>query len=61
MGNAKPVSIPLASHFRLSKEQSPQIEEEKELMAKTPYASVIGSLMYAMVCTRPDIGHAVGV
>ncbi|WKA08531.1 hypothetical protein VitviT2T_026247 [Vitis vinifera] len=26
-----------------------------------PYASVIGSLMYAMVCTRPDIAHAVGV
>ncbi|KAK2378762.1 putative mitochondrial protein [Trifolium repens] len=61
MGNAKPVSTPLASHFRLSKEQSPQTEEDKELMAKTPYASAIGSLMYAMVCTRPDIGHAVGV
>jgi hypothetical protein len=26
-----------------------------------PYASVVGSLMYAMVCTRPDISHAVGV
>ncbi|CAA0813321.1 Uncharacterized mitochondrial protein AtMg00810 [Striga hermonthica] len=30
-------------------------------MAKIVYASAIGSLMYAMVCTRPDIGHAVGV
>lgn len=61
MGDAKSVSTPLASHFRLSQEQSPQTEEEKELMAKIPYASAIGSLMYAMVCTRPDIGHAVGV
>ena len=26
-----------------------------------PYASTIGSLMYAMVCTRLDIAHAVGV
>ena len=26
-----------------------------------PYASAIGSLMYAMVCTRPNITHAVGV
>ena len=26
-----------------------------------PYASVIGSLMYAMVCTRLDIAHVVGV
>jgi len=30
-------------------------------MAKKPYASAVGSLMYAMVCTRPDIAHAVGV
>ncbi|GJR63815.1 ulp1 protease family, C-terminal catalytic domain-containing protein [Tanacetum coccineum] len=25
------------------------------------YASAVGSLMYAMVCTRPDLAHAVGV
>ena len=30
-------------------------------MSKVPYASTIGSLIYAMVCTRPDIAHAVGV
>ncbi|XP_076882859.1 uncharacterized protein LOC143531449 [Bidens hawaiensis] len=30
-------------------------------MAKIPYASVVGSLMYAMVCTRPDIAHVVAV
>ena len=30
-------------------------------MSKVPYASVVGSLMYAMVCTIPDIAHAVGV
>ena len=30
-------------------------------MSCVPYASVVGSLMYAMVCTRPDIAHAVGV
>ena len=29
-------------------------------MAKVPYASAIGSLMYVMVCTRPDIAQAVG-
>ena len=26
-----------------------------------PYASAVGSLMYAMLCTRPDICYAVGV
>ncbi|WJZ95088.1 hypothetical protein VitviT2T_013882 [Vitis vinifera] len=30
-------------------------------MRRVPYASVVGSLMYAMVCTRPDITYAVGV
>ena len=30
-------------------------------MSRVPYASVVSSLMYAMVCTRPDIAHAVGV
>ena len=36
-------------------------KEEKEEMEKVPYASVVGSLMYAMVCTRLDIIHVVGV
>ena len=30
-------------------------------MSRVPYALEVGSLMYAMVCTRPDIAHAVGV
>ncbi|KAL5811668.1 hypothetical protein ACOSQ3_026618 [Xanthoceras sorbifolium] len=60
MQDAKPVSTPLGVHFRLSKEQSSKTEEERTHMAKVPYASAIGSLMYAMVCTRPDIAQAVG-
>ena len=30
-------------------------------MPRVPYRSIMGSLMYAMVYTRPDIAHAVGV
>ncbi|KAL5758288.1 hypothetical protein ACOSP7_020899 [Xanthoceras sorbifolium] len=60
MQDAKPVSTPLGVHFRLSKEQSSKTEEERTHMAKVLYASAIGSLMYAMVCTRPDIAQAVG-
>ncbi|GMI90788.1 hypothetical protein HRI_002748100 [Hibiscus trionum] len=30
-------------------------------MTKVPYANAVGSLMYAMVCTQPDISQAVGV
>ena len=39
----------------------PKIQEEEDKVYKVPYASAIGILMYAMVCTRPYIGHAVGV
>ena len=61
MNEAKLMSTPLDSHFKLSKEQSPKIEEERDHMSKVPYASAIDSLMYVMVCTRPDIAHTVGV
>ncbi|KAE8676564.1 Detected protein of confused Function [Hibiscus syriacus] len=60
MQDTKPVSTPLGVHFRLSKEQSPKTNEERAYMVKVSYASAIGSLMYVMVCTRPDIAHAVG-
>nr|GEU35870.1 hypothetical protein [Tanacetum cinerariifolium] len=30
-------------------------------MSKVPYANVVGSLMYMMVCTRPNIAYAVSV
>ena len=61
MQDAKPVNTPLARHFKLSKEQSPKTAEDCESMKQTLYASVVGSLMYAMICTRPDIAHAVAV
>ena len=57
---AKPVTSPLAPHFKLSIKQRPTTDKEKQEMERVPYASVVGSLMYAMVCTRPDIAHTVG-
>ena len=61
VNDAKPRTTPLANHFKLSKEQSPKTTEEHDHMALVSYASAVGSLMYAMVFTRPDIAHAVGV
>ena len=52
---SKPVSTPLAPHFKLSASMSPKNDAEREYMSKVPYASAVGSLMYAMVCMRPDI------
>ena len=46
---------------RIIVEKFPRSKEEIEDMAHVPYVSAIGSLMYVMVCTRPDISHAVGV
>ena len=60
MKNAKVLSTPLPSHLKLTKEMCPKTQEEEDKISKVPYASFIGSLMYAMVCTRPDIAHAVG-
>lgn len=61
MSKSKPVFSPLAGHFKLSSKQCPTSEKDKEEMKKVPYASAVGRLMYAKVCTRPDIAHAVGV
>jgi len=61
MHNAKPVHVPLPGHLKLSKTQCLENDQEKEEMSKVPYYSTVGSLMYAMVCTRPDIGYVVGV
>src|ERR1044072_7598891 len=59
MSRSKPISTPLANHFKLSLEQSPKTEAEQQAMSKIPYVSAVGCLMYAMVCTRPDLAQAV--
>ncbi|KAF5939683.1 hypothetical protein HYC85_023942 [Camellia sinensis] len=60
-GKTKAVSTPLAPHFKLSASMSPRTEEERKHMAQVPYVNAVGELMYAMVCTRPDISHAVSM
>ncbi|RYA84029.1 hypothetical protein DD594_26620, partial [Enterobacter cloacae complex sp. 4DZ1-17B1] len=45
----------------LAKDMCPKTQEEIAYMSKVSYAAAVGSLMYAMVWTRPDIAHAVGV
>jgi len=61
IGNAKTRSTHLGTHLKFLKRQSSQTKEEESHMSKVSYASVLGSWMYVMVCTRPDIAHAVGV
>ena len=61
MQNAKPVTTPLATHFRLSSTLCPQLDEEVDYMSRVPYSSVMGSLMYAIVCSCQDLACAVSV
>ena len=60
ISDAKSIKTTLASHFKLSKEQSPKNDDELKRMSKVPYASAVDSLIYAMIYTRSDITHAVG-
>ena len=46
---------------KLSLNQCPKNDIEKESMKNIPYASAVGSLMYAQVCIRPDIAYVVEV
>ena len=61
MQDCKPISTPFPTNVKLSSKMSPSSEEERMEMSRVPYASAVGSLMFAMICTRPDIAHAVGV
>lgn len=61
MSKEKPVSPPLADHFKLNSKQCLKSKVGKEDMEKISYASTIGNLMYAKVCTRQDIDHVAGV
>ena len=57
MKNTKPVCMPLANHFKLSKRLCPTTEGEKEHMESVPYSSIVGTLMYATVCAQPNISQ----
>ena len=58
MHDCKPVSTPLNPGSRLSISMSPQNAAEVSDMHQVPYISVVGSLMYLAVTTRPDIAYA---
>ncbi|XP_074309422.1 secreted RxLR effector protein 161-like [Silene latifolia] len=61
MSTAKSIDTPSAPNAHLFVAFSPKSAEEKEYMSRVPYSSAVGSLMYAMVCTRPDLAQSVSV
>jgi len=61
MKDSKPRYTPIAKGDKFSLKQCPNNDLERTEMQKISYASAIGSLMYAQVCTHPDIAFVVGV
>ena len=61
MDKAKPVRSTRPMNYRLNSSQCFKSRKDKVDMEKVSYALVVGSLMYAMVCTRPDIAFVVGL
>ncbi|GKA08713.1 retrotransposon protein, putative, ty1-copia subclass [Tanacetum coccineum] len=58
MENSKRRSIPMQDKLRLSKSQGASTPAELKRMQNMPYASAVGSIMYAVRCTRPDVVFA---
>lgn len=55
------MKTPIVKGDKFSKVQCPQNDVERDQMKTVPYVYVVGSLMYAQVCTRPDIAFVISV
>jgi len=45
----------LPPHFKLRATMSRTTIEERQYMSQVSYANALSSLMYAIVCVRPDL------
>ena len=61
MENCKDGEVPVVKGDKLGKSQCPNNNFERKSMENISYASTVGSLMQAQVCTRLDIAFIVGV
>jgi len=55
----KSLNTPLVAHFKLLINMSLKTDDEREYVSRS--MRTMGSLMYAMVCTRPDLSQAVSM
>ena len=61
MYQAKKGFLLVLQGVKLSQTQCPTSAEDREKMKVIPYASAIGSIMYAMLCTRLDVCLAISI
>jgi hypothetical protein len=60
MLDCKPVTLPMDPGLKLSRSMAPSSPDEVQQAAQFPYREIVGSLMYLMITSRPDIAYAVG-
>nr|GEU71034.1 hypothetical protein [Tanacetum cinerariifolium] len=58
MNNSKHGHIPMQERLDLNKTQGASTPKEVKRMQNVPYASAVGSIIYAVRCTRPDVAFA---
>ncbi|GKC16486.1 hypothetical protein Tco_1013268 [Tanacetum coccineum] len=61
MQNCSPIVAPVVKGDKFGAYQCPKNKLEQEEMRLKPYAFVVGSLVYAQVCTHPDIAYITGM
>ena len=61
MQNSKKCLLPFRHGVPLFDVQRPKTQKEVDMMRQVPYASAVGSLMYAMLCTKPNICYSIGM
>ena len=47
--------------FLSKKKDCPITPQERERMSRVSYASIMGSIIYVMICTRLDVAYSLGV
>jgi hypothetical protein len=61
MHACNPTPAPIVKGDKYGSFQSPKNQYEIDQMKSVLYASVVGSLMYAQVCTHPDLTFVIGM
>ncbi|CAM8949180.1 unnamed protein product [Rhodiola kirilowii] len=61
MNCSRPTAVPLGGHLMLTKDDCPKTKTELDNMANIPYDVAVGSVMYCMLCTRPDLAFDISV
>ena len=55
MDQSKKKFLSVLQGVKLSKTQNPTMAEDRKRMRVIPYATVIGSIKYVVLCTRPIV------